>query len=75
MYYSSVAVLVRMVLAAISVVFGAKYKQGKGKAEQLTELLKTVVEAAEDDKVTEKEFQEIVASAKSFLEKPEAETA
>lgn len=57
MDYSALAVLVGTVLATASLVFGEKLKQGKGKAKQLTKLLNTVIDAAQDDEVTEKEFQ------------------
>jgi hypothetical protein len=73
MEYSSVAVLVGTLLAASSVIFGAKYKLGKDKAKQLSDLLTTIIKAAQDDEVTEKEFQKIVASVKKLLEKPEAQ--
>ncbi len=73
MEYASIAILIGAVLASTSVLLGTKYKQGKGKAKQLTDLLASIIEAAQDDEVTEKEFQKIVASAKDLLEKPEAE--
>lgn len=71
MEYSFVAILVGAFLATASVVFGAKYKQGKGKARQLNSLLTIVIKAAEDDNVTEKEFQKIVASTKALLNNSE----
>ena len=52
-------------LWSLEAVLGAKYKQGKGK--QLLDLLNAIIEAAEDDKVTEEEFQKIVADAKVLL--------
>lgn len=54
-------------LWSLEAVLGAKYKQGKGKAKQLLDLLNAIIEAAEDDKVTEEEFQKIVADAKVLL--------
>jgi hypothetical protein len=72
MDYASIAVLIGSALAAASVVFGAKYKQGKVKAKQLAQLLSEVIEAAEDNEVSEEEFQKIVASSKQILEKSEA---
>jgi hypothetical protein len=72
MDYASIAVLIGTVLAAASVLFGAKYKQGKAKAKQLVQLLSEVIEAAEDNEVSEEEFQKIVASSKQILEKSEA---
>ncbi len=73
MEYASIVILIGSVLASASVLLGAKYQQGKGKAKQLTGLLTTIIKAAEDDKVTEKEFQKIVASTKAVLEKPEVQ--
>ena len=52
-------------LWSLEAVLGAKYKQGKAK--QLLDLLNAIIEAAEDDKVTEEEFQKIVADAKVLL--------
>jgi hypothetical protein len=63
------------VLATSSVLLGAKYQQGKGKAKQLTDLLTSIIEAAQDDEVTEKESQKIVASAQELLQKLEAESS
>jgi hypothetical protein len=74
MEYASIAILIGAILASTSVLLGAKYQQGKSKAKQLTDLLTTIIEAAQDDEVTEKEFQKIVTSAKGLLQKPEAET-
>ena len=73
MKYASIAILIGAVLASTSVLLGTKYQQGKGKAKQLTDLLTSIIEAAQDNEVTEKEFQKIVASAKDLLQKPEAE--
>lgn len=75
MEYASAAVLVGAFLTIVSAVFGLKYTQGKDKAKQLIDLLTTVIKAAEDNEVTEEEFQKIVASAKTFLGKPEANAA
>jgi len=66
------AVLIGTVLAAASVIFGAKYNQGKAKAKELIQLLNQVIEAAEDNEVSEEEFQKIVSSSKQILEKSEA---
>ncbi len=71
MEYASIAISIGAILASASVLLGAKYQQGKGKVKQLTDLLTTIIEAAQDDEITEKEFQKIVA--KKLLEKPEAQ--
>jgi len=75
MEYESISVLIGASLTITSLILGAKYRQGKGKAKQLTDLLSTIIKAAEDDEITDKEFQKIVASAKAVLDKPEAEKA
>lgn len=67
MDYATIAVLVGTVLSAVSVVAGGKYIQGKSKAKQLVGLLGEIIEAAEDDKVSEEEFQHVVTSAKRIL--------
>jgi len=58
---NAVAALITIILALISAFLGAKYRQ-------LKQFLKTVVAAAEDEAVSEEEFQEIVAAAKKLLE-------
>jgi len=60
----SIAAVVSAVLALASVVLGAKYRQGLRKAKRLTQLLDEIIEAAEDNEVSEEEFQQIVAKAK-----------
>ena len=72
MDYASIAVLVGTVLAAASIIFGAKYQQGKAKAKELAQLLTAIIEAAEDNEVSEEEFQKIVTSSKKILETSEA---
>ena len=61
MDYASIAILAGTLLTA------AKYGKGKAKAKQLTQLLSEVIEAAEDDKVSEEEFQQLVCSTKQLL--------
>jgi hypothetical protein len=67
MEYLSIAMVIGALLAVASVVFGAKYRQGKGKAKQLVDLLNKIIDAAQDDQVTEKEFQETVTLTKNLL--------
>jgi CRISPR/Cas system CSM-associated protein Csm2 small subunit len=60
----SFAAVVSAVLALASVVLGVKYRQGLEKARLFAELLSDIITAAEDDKVSEEEFRQIVAAAK-----------
>ena len=69
---ASVAALVTSALTIVSVLIGAKWQLGKSKAAQLTQLLKLILSAAEDDAVSEAEFQGIVTAAKALMDKPEA---
>ncbi len=64
-----VVTLITGVLGLISTFAGAKWGLAKQKAAQLTKLLSSITDAAEDDKVTEAEFQTIVENAKALLEK------
>jgi hypothetical protein len=52
------------VLSIVSVFFGAKYRKWLERGRLFAKLLDDIVAAAEDDKITEKEFQGIVAEAK-----------
>jgi hypothetical protein len=63
----SAAALASAVLTILSVLLGTKYRAGKAKAKQLTKLLTTIVEVAEDDEVTEDEFHSAVEAAKALL--------
>lgn len=51
-------------LTVVSVVLRVKYSQGLNNARLFAELLSDIIAAAEDDKVSEEEFQQIVAAAK-----------
>jgi hypothetical protein len=64
----SVAALSSALLTIVSVLLGAKYQMGKSKAKQLSDLLATMIVAAEDDEIAEEEFQKIVAQAKALLD-------
>ncbi len=65
---TSVVALASSFLTIAGVAIGAKWQYSKSKAYQLTHLLELILEAAEDDKVTEEEFQGIVAAAKSLTD-------
>jgi hypothetical protein len=59
-----------IVLAVISIALslaGAKYAQWKGKAKQLKMTVDLLIDATEDDKVSEKEFKGIAASVKQLV--------
>jgi hypothetical protein len=63
---SNIIALASSFLTIAGVLVGAKWQYSKSKAAQLTNLLRLILDAAEDDKVTEEEFQGIVAAAKSL---------
>jgi len=61
---ASFVALISAFLTVVSVFLGVKYKQGLKKARLFAKLLKEIIGAAEDDEVSEEEFQSIVAAAK-----------
>jgi hypothetical protein len=67
MDYGLVALVVGAVVTVASAVLGQKYVKAKGKVQALSGLLKSVVDALEDDQVSEEEFKKIVEQAKEFL--------
>ena len=67
MDYATIATIVTLLLTLAASAFGVKYKLGKGKLEKISGVLNSVVEAAKDDEVTEKEFQLIVDKAKAVI--------
>jgi hypothetical protein len=67
--------LVTAVLTVVSVFLGTKYKKWLQKARLFATLLDDILEAAEDDNVTEEEFQNLVAATKQVLADAEKETA
>ena len=52
------------VLSVVSVFLGSKYRKWLERGRLFAELFDDLVAAAEDDKVSEEEFQKIVAKAK-----------
>jgi hypothetical protein len=59
-----------IVLAIVSIglsLAGAKYAQWKGKAKQLKKTVDLLVDATEDDKVSEEEFKGIAGSVKQLV--------
>ncbi len=65
---SSIVALASSFLTIVGVFIGAKWQYSKSKAAQVIKLLDLILEAAEDDKVTEEEFQGIVSAAKSLTD-------
>ncbi len=65
---SNIIVLASSFLAIVGVFIGAKWQYSKSKVAQLMKLLDLILEAPEDDKVTEEEFQGIVSAAKSLTD-------
>ena len=60
----SIVAVATAVLTVVSVFLGTKYRKWLVRGRLFAELLDDVVAAAEDDKVSEEEFQKIVAKAK-----------
>ena len=60
----SIVTVVSAILSVVSVFLGAKYRKWLERGRLFAELLNDIVVAAEDDKVSEEEFQKIVAKAK-----------
>ena len=71
----SIVGVMTAVLTVVSVFLGTKYKKWLEKGRLFAKLLDDIIEAAEDDKVTEEEFQNLVAKTKQVLAGVEKETA
>ena len=67
----SIVALATVVLSVVSVFLGAKYRKWLERGRLFAELFDDIVAAAEDDKVSEEEFQQIVAKAKKVASKVE----
>jgi len=63
----SLVAVVSAVLTVVSVFLGVKYRKWLKKARLFAGLLDDIISAAEDDKITDEEFQNIVAAAKQVL--------
>ena len=61
---SSIVAVATAVLALVSVFLGAKYRKWLERGRLFAELLSDIIRAAEDDKISEEEFQNIVAATK-----------
>lgn len=63
---ASVGILITSIIAIVSALVGANFKVGKDKA---TKLALDVVEAVQDEKVTEEECQKVATDVKALLGK------
>jgi hypothetical protein len=61
---SSIVAFFTAVLSIVSVFLGAKYRKWLDRGRLFAKLFDDIVAAAEDDKISEEEFQKIVAEAK-----------
>ena len=71
----SIVAVATAVLALVSVFLGAKYRKWLERGRLFAELLSDIIRAAEDDKVSEEEFQNIVAAAKQVAADVDEQTA
>jgi hypothetical protein len=61
---TSIITVATAVLSIVSLFLGAKYRKWLERGRLFAKLLDDIVAAAEDDKISEEEFQKIVAEAK-----------
>jgi hypothetical protein len=64
MEIGSFIAVVTAVLSVVSLFLGAKYRKWLDRGRLFAKLFDDIVAAAEDDKISEEEFQKIVAEAK-----------
>ena len=62
----SIVAVATAVLSVVSVFLGTKYRKWLSKGRLFAKLFDDLVAAAEDDKISEEEFQQIVADAKKI---------
>ena len=67
----SIVAVATAILTIVSVFLGTKYRKWLERGRLFAELFDDLVAAAEDDKVSEEEFQQIVAKAKKVASKVE----
>jgi hypothetical protein len=61
---SSIIIVTTSILTIVSVFLGTKYRKWLARGRLFAGLLDEIMAAAEDDKISEEEFQRIVAEAK-----------
>ena len=64
MEIGSIVAVATAIITIVSVFLGAKYRKWLERGRLFAELLSDIIRAAEDDKVSEEEFQNIVAATK-----------
>ena len=62
----SIITIATAVLSIVSLFLGAKYRKWLERGRLFAKLLDDIIAAAEDDNISEDEFQKIVADAKKF---------
>ena len=67
----SIIAIATAVLSVVSLFLGAKYRKWLERGRLFAKLLDDIVAAAEDDEISEEEFQKIVAEAKKVTAKVE----
>jgi hypothetical protein len=68
-----VTAIVTIIISVVSSVLGVQVVKAKDKAKKFKLLLDTVIDAWEDDKITEEEGQAIVDAAKALIAEEKAE--
>ena len=67
----SFVAVITAILSIVSVFLGTKYRKWLARGRLFAGLLDNIIAAAEDDKVSEEEFQKIVAKAKKVASQVE----
>lgn len=65
---TTIALGVSFILAILASVFGIKWKGAKDIAKNIVEIAEKIIDAIEDDKVTEDEVKDIAKKGKSLIE-------
>ncbi|PVX26222.1 MAG: hypothetical protein CW691_02115 [Candidatus Bathyarchaeum sp.] len=71
MEISLIVALITTILSVVSVFFGTKYRKWLERGKLFAKLFDDIVAAAEDNEISEEEFQKIVADGKKVAAKVE----
>ena len=71
----SIVAVATAIITIVSVFLGAKYRKWLERGRLFAKLFDEIVAAAEDDKISEEEFQQIVAAAKQVAADVDEQTA